>query len=159
MPIGLSTLGRLAPLRIRPGAAFSSRCFRAGLLPLAVGVAGCSNDCNRDGAATATRYEDGLNPSPGAYETSPAAGPYLNFSSGQRWELVHGLATVPVPDAFVSFQRCPTLATCDAADDETGGFARAAGNVVVFEELNEDVVVVRNDTCADLFLRVVLSAP
>jgi hypothetical protein len=74
----------------------------------------------------------------------------LDFPPGRRYELVHRLRGSPTHiGAFVSFE--PTaLATGN-------NIAQAAGNQAVIERADESVVWVRNDTCADLFLRVEIS--
>jgi hypothetical protein len=124
-----------------------------------VTAAGCGTDCRRGDDGPPLRFDGGNSPAAGFYETSPAAGPYLDFPSGRRWELVHGLGAVPSTAAYLSFQRCPLEVPCEPGDEERGGYAEAAGNAVVFENATEEVVVLRNDTCADFFLRVELRAP
>jgi hypothetical protein len=122
-------------------------------------MAGCGTNCQRGSEQAATLHEGGRMSSPGFYETSPVAGPYLDFSSGKRWELVHGLGATPSHDAFISFQRCPIQEPCEAGDNEVGGYTNAAGNAVIFEDVNAQSVTLRNDTCADFFLRVELRLP
>ena len=93
------------------------------------------------------------------YETSAAGGEYLHFPAGRRFDLMHGLGRTPEKfTSYVSFQRVPGSED-DSGEENTGNFAEAAGNMVVYECLDEERVRVRNDTCAEFYLRVVLEAP
>lgn len=90
------------------------------------------------------------------YETSKPFGEYLHFPGGRRFDLIHGLGAAPgAPQGFLSFERIPGEAS---DDDNTGNFAAAAGNQFVVECIDEERVRVRNDTCAESYLRVELVA-
>lgn len=101
-------------------------------------------------------FEGGVSdPEAGVYESSAVGGSYLPFGPGQSYSFAHGLGTTPRGlSAFLSISACPL---CEGAD--VGFFASAAGNEVVWEAADAEHVVVRNDTCADFFVRVVLSLP
>ncbi|SRR5690606_4515324 len=93
------------------------------------------------------------------YETSEAGGEYLHFPAGRRFDLMHGLGRPPEKfTSYVSFERVPGTGD-DSGEENTGNFAEASGNIVVYECLDENRVRVRNDTCAEFYLRVVLEAP
>ncbi len=125
----------------------------------AASVAACTAPCGRDDGGEPVPYRDGIRQGDG-YWTSPPEGPYLRFESGVSYEIFHELGAPPQTiDAMLSFQRCPMLTPCSAEDDETGGATFSAGNLVIVDDVNSESVIVRNDTCADLFLRVTLLDP
>jgi len=122
---------------------------------LALGANGCGT-CDT-GGQQAIEYRGGnSNPEEGVYETSLPFGEYLHFPAGRRFDLMHGLGAAPDDvSAFLSFERVPGEGS---SDDNTGNFAPAAGNQFVIECIDEERVRVRNDTCAESYLRVVLEA-
>ena len=134
----------------------------AAVAMLALLSAGCGS-CETGGQA-AIEYRGGHNniipdedpPAVRWYETSAPFGEYLHFPAGRRFDLIHALDAPPHDvQAFLSFERIPGEAS---KDDNTGNFAQAAGNQFVVECIDEERVRVRNDTCADGYLRVVLVA-
>jgi hypothetical protein len=129
---------------------------------LALLAAGCGS-CDT-GGQTPIEYRGGKNnlvegeppPDTRVYETSEPFGEYLHFPAGRRYDLIHGLGVAPrAPLAFLSFERIPGEAS---KDDNTGNFAQASGNQFVVECIDEERVRVRNDTCAEGYLRVELIA-
>jgi hypothetical protein len=68
---------------------------------------------------------------------------------------MHDLVTTPyLVTSYIAFNR-----VIEQDDDgNTGNYAESAGNQVVVECQDEERVRVRNDTCADMYLRVVLEA-
>jgi len=127
---------------------------------VALSATGCGT-CDTGGQKPIEFNGGNSSPSDGSYETSKPFGEYLHFPAGRRFDLMHGLGTAPsIVSAFLSFQRVPGGESDDdnADDDNTGNFAAAAGNQVVFECIDEERVRVRNDTCAESYLRVVLVA-
>ncbi len=115
-----------------------------GVAPLSTGC--LSSDCDRDGGRP-QRYSGGNTNAGGSfYESSRIEGPLLYFPSGRTYRLEHGLSEVPVEySVVVSFTEHPL---------EGGGVAESAGNQAVVEDINEDYIQVRNDTCADFFMRL-----
>ncbi len=84
------------------------------------------------------------------YETSPWGGPYLHFPGGRRYRIYHGLGQVPpVVNTYVAFHESPIPGN---------NVSENTGNQGVIEDVNADYIQIRNDTCADLYLRVVASA-
>ncbi len=115
-----------------------------GVAGLAAAPAGCGAPCDRsnDGNPPIV-FREGR--STGAeFETAPPGGPHLFFPGGRRYALVHGL-TPP-----------PTLGTVSIAlaFAEDGSTSPASGNEVVVQEVTDEHVVVKNDTCADFYLYV-----
>jgi len=106
------------------------------------------------------RYEDGhVLPSGNVYETSVPTGPFLSFGGGKTYDLVHGLGVVPTSvQGYVSF--VPELTEDgDPLDIDTpNNLAETAGNQLVIERWDDEIVRVRNDTCGEFYLRVVLVA-
>ena len=90
------------------------------------------------------------------YETSQPFAEYLHCPGGRRFDLVHNLGVAPYSvQGYLSFERVPGEG---ADNDNTGNFAEAAGNQFVIECIDDQRVRVRNDTCAETYLRVVLFA-
>jgi len=121
-------------------------------------MTGCS-PCNYRGQE-AERYEGGrVLPSGTSYETGAPDEPLLPFPAGQTYELVHGLGVVPTSvQGYVSF--APELTEDgDPLDlNQPNNIAETAGNQLVIERWDDEIVRVRNDTCASFYLRVVLVA-
>lgn len=101
------------------------------------------------------------------YETGAWDEPFLHFPSGRSYDLEHELSAAPGQlQAYLSFSECPfsrSVKNAGAAprceqpdDDDTGpGIAESAGNQAIFEVVSDERVRVRNDTCAEFYLRVV----
>lgn len=122
------------------------------LVALLAGV-GCETSCG-DSDQRAISYADGQVTSygeRGVYQTSPLDGTWLHFPSQRRFVLEHGLGTTDVAVAA-------SLAFNEHPFDRGTGFSAAAGDEVVVEEIGEDSIQVRNDTCAEFFLHVRVEA-
>jgi hypothetical protein len=86
------------------------------------------------------------------YETSPEDGPFLPFEGATDLHLRHELGFKPYKfNIYLSFNERPT-------DQGNGGFAPSAGNQTVILSVDEHEMRIRNDTCADYFIRVVAIA-
>ena len=109
-----------------------------------------SIQCERDGQDTIEFKGGSTNASGTVYESARVDGEYLHFPRGREYALHHGLQGVPNSfKAFLSFTPEPLLGS---------GFTESAGNQVVYEEVSDEIVIVRNDTCAEFYLRVELRA-
>ena len=134
----------------------------AAVAMLALLSAGCGS-CETGGQAAIEYWGGTTNIIPGEappevrrYETSLPFAEYLHFPAGRRFDLMHRLDAAPYDvQAFLSFERIPGEAS---EDDNTGNFAQASGNQFVVECIDDERVRVRNDTCAEGYLRVVLVA-
>jgi len=113
----------------------------------AVALAGCGS-CDTTGQ-TPISYRDGTtNDSRTHYESSRIDAEYLHFPAGRVYDLEHDLRAAPFSvTAYLSF----------APNPSDGGFAESAGNQAIFNA-DDSVVRVRNDTCAEFYLRVVAEA-
>jgi hypothetical protein len=108
---------------------------------------GCSPPCETS-TSEAVTYDGGTKAN-GVYESSAINGQYLHFPGGRRYALRHGLSTTPqVISIFVAFEEYPL---------KENNFSPAAGNQAVIEVVDSEIVQVRNDTCDDLYVRVVAS--
>ncbi|MCH2109184.1 MAG: hypothetical protein MK135_07640 [Polyangiaceae bacterium] len=111
--------------------------------------------CSVNGQA-AQRYTGGtVLPSGYTYESSAVDAPLLHFPAGRVYEFEHGLGARPVTiNTYVSF--CEQLGRC-AENDLTapGNIAESAGNQAVIEEWNDEFIRIRNDTCAEFYVRLV----
>ena len=88
----------------------------------------------------------------GVYETSPAAGPFLPFEGGTVWHLHHALGRVPTSvQLYTSFSAHPN-------ESYAGGSSPTAGNETLILDVDENDLVVKNDTCSGFWLRVVATA-
>lgn len=110
-------------------------------------VFGCSPPCETSDTEAVT-YDGGTTAN-GVYESSAIDGQYLHFPGGRRYALRHGLGTKPqLVDVYVAFEEYPL---------KQNNISPAAGNQAVIEVVDTEIVQLRNDTCDDLYLRVVAS--
>lgn len=84
------------------------------------------------------------------FESSPIDGPFLPFEGAAIWHFHHGLGARP-------YQVDVTLAFTDRPEDG-GGSAASAGNLALVQKTSEDEIVIKSDTCASYFIRVVAHA-
>lgn len=130
--------------------------FAFGLTSSSAGGLGCS-DCRVNGQEP-IRYEGGaINQSRTIFQSSRVGEAFLHFPQGRVYQFYHGLGRAPVTvDVFVSF--------CDDLENPTAScrarnFAPSSGNLAVFEEHNDEMIQIRNDTCENgLYVRVVAIA-
>lgn len=134
---------------------------------IVLGTGGClDGECERHDSDP-LEYRGGNTLAGEYYETGTLEEPFLYFPAGRMYELVHGLGEAPTElHAYLAFAECPLSSSvrnpggaprCEPVDAESGGggFAEAAGNQALFEVRDDRVVLVRNDTCAEFYLRVV----
>lgn len=91
------------------------------------------------------------------YETARPDEEMLHFPQGRIYELHHGLGYQPLDiDIFLSFAKRLT-ATGDTEDKtKPNNIAETAGNQAVIQAWNDEFITVRNDTCAEFYLRAVI---
>jgi len=120
-----------------------------------LGLSGCGSCKTRGQEPIEYRGGHTIPPDNLVYETSAPFGEYLHFPAGRTYDLMHELAATPyLVASYIAFNR-----VIEQDDDgNTGNYAESAGNQVVVECQDEERVRVRNDTCADMYLRVVLEA-
>jgi hypothetical protein len=106
-------------------------------------VTACSPPC-QTADTDPVRFKDGkADPSGTNYESSAMSGPYLHFPGGRRYQLEHHLKRAPfVVQTYLSF------------DESGGSFSESAGNQTVIDFVDDQIIQVRNDTCAEFWLRV-----
>jgi hypothetical protein len=135
--------------------------------PLLLTSACLEPQCDRHNGAP-VEYRGGNTLGDGQYyETGSLEDPFLYFPAGRSYELVHGLRQAPSEmHAYLAFAECPLSKSvrtpgrkprCEPVDAESGGggFSESAGNETLFEVRDDRVILVRNDTCAEFYLRVV----
>lgn len=114
---------------------------------------GCGNTCETADSDEYVRYNGGNAIGGGTqYESSSWDGEWLYFPPGRRFVLVHNLGFVPTTvHTYLSFSA--------RQDDPDAGINRTegSGNQVIIETVDQEIVQVRNDTCAEFYLRVVAS--
>ncbi len=120
----------------------------AGSVALAVGLAGLTGcGCGKESGRTVL-YTDGV-VIDGEYRSSPVEGPWLHFPGGRRYQLAHHLGTEPTRyEAYLAFE-----------ERNPSEFTIGSGNSARFRAVDDQYLVIENDTCAGFYLRVVASAP
>jgi len=112
---------------------------------------GCGPSCQ----PTDRVVEEGIRDLEGpvrTFETSAAEGPFLPFEGGTTLRIRHGLGMNPHDvDVSLSFTERPLEAA-------KGGYSQAAGNQAIVLRHNADEISVKNDSCANYYIRVVIVA-
>lgn len=92
------------------------------------------------------------------YETARPDEEMLHFPQGRTYELHHGLGYQPLDiNIFLSFRSRLSASDDDRLDKtEPNNLAETAGNQAVIEAWNDEYITVRNDTCAEFYLRAVI---
>ena len=80
------------------------------------------------------------------FESAPDRGPLTHFPAKTELMFEHGLGVKPLLyKAYLSFRPEGT------ADDGGGSISDAAGNAVLYECVDNKVIVIKNDTCERSF--------
>ena len=122
-------------------------------LILASWATGCSSlgPCDRSDDSNPPDLYDGGTVEDGSYMSSPWTGPFLSFAGGQRYELRHGLGCLP------RFLAC--WASFSSTGISSGSIAPPAGNMCVVQEITDERIVIKNDTCSDMYVLVTAWSP
>jgi hypothetical protein len=157
----LDVPSRLAPFA-RTLRGYAALALSASALPACL-----EEQCERH-AGDPLEYRGGNTSANGEYyETNSLDEPFLHFPTGRTYDLVHGLGAPPASfHAYLAFSECPLSKSvrnpggspsCEPVDAESGGggFAEGSGNEAIFEVRSDEVLTIRNDTCAEFYLRVV----
>jgi hypothetical protein len=128
------------------------------LVPLSGGAGlGCDTSCDDGGdkGDPPVVYEGGsTNAALSYYESDTWDGPYLKFPPQRTYDFHHGLGRRPSAVlSYVGFSESPL-----GSSNGNGNISEAAGNEVIIEWVDEQVVRVRNDTCETFYLRLVALA-
>ncbi len=108
-------------------------------------LSGCG--CGKENDRTVV-FADGLVVG-NEYQSSAVEGPWLHFPGGRRYHLIHFLGAAPTRyEAYLAFE-----------EYDPSEFTIGTGNSARFREVNDEYLVVENDTCAGFYLRVVASIP
>jgi hypothetical protein len=121
------------------------------VLGSAVAGAGCQ-DCNTS-ATEAVNFDQGITTADRLhYESSPSTGEWLHFPAGRAYDLKHNLR----PGSY-DVHSYVTFPDSHGQGNNPSNFAEAAGNQVIFEpeKAEPGTIRVRNDTCAEFYVRVV----
>jgi hypothetical protein len=128
-------------------------------LAAAIALGAASTGCETFWPATCDRSEEGNPPvrytggtaEDGLYMSSPWDGELLWFPGGMRYDLVHELGTTPRwVQGWLSFERYGTT--------DGGKLGPPAGNQLVIVKMDDTVIRVANDSCADYWLLVTAGA-
>ena len=115
-------------------------------------TASCGPPCETANDDPVRVTEGTVDASGTVYESSTWAGPYLHFPGGRRYQLEHHLGRAPtMVTTYLSFDQEPMPG---------GNASESAGNQAVIERVDDEIIQVRNDTCAEFWLRVTaIAAP
>lgn len=132
----------------------SAALVSSALIPCASTLSVACSPCNPNGHEP-IRYTDGK-ATGDIYETGMTTDEMLHFPSGRIYELEHHLGVCPpVILPYISFVPRPISGEAQSRVDN---FAIAAGNEALVEGCDKEIIRLRNDTCADFYLRVVAVA-
>lgn len=128
------------------------RVALAAAIALAVASTGCETfyprTCDRSEEDNPPVRYTGGTAEDGLYMSSPWDGELLWFPGGMRYDLVHELGTTPrLVQGWLSFDRYGTT--------DGGKLGEPTGNQLVVVKVDDTVVRVANDSCADYWLLVV----
>lgn len=137
----------------RLGHALRSIALAAGLGAVAVvaplGSAGCfTNACDGDFQV----FSAGQLADEGTWQTSPIAGSWLRFPARRAY----WLDTTPLgrfPREVLVW-----VSTMERPNEGAGSFTQASGNLALVSGVTDRGLLLTNDSCAELFVRVVVKA-
>ncbi len=137
--------------------------MRSGLQLLSLSVLTFSTACTvcNPGGQEPQRFTAGNVSADGtSYETGGVYEPMLAFPSGRRYDIVHGLGKVPsTVNSYVSFSPQLDPESEDEGSLSLNNISESAGNQVVIERWDDEIVRIRNDTCIqEFYVRLVLTA-
>lgn len=128
--------------------------MRALLAAVAILASLAAQGCGPSCQPSERVIEEGIRIESGPYrefQTSAPEGPYLPFEGGTMLRIRHGLGVVPgAPAVYISFTERPLEAY-------KGGYSQAAGNQAITLRHDAEEVAIKNDSCANYFIRVVIS--
>jgi hypothetical protein len=128
-----------------------------GACAVALFAVGCGINCDRNPDEPAVDYRGGVTTSMG-YDSTPDGenSPWLTFPAGRTYRFFHDLGGPPRHiDAYLAFAE-----RCGAGARKVERYTNGAGNQVTIEDnTHPDYFEVRNDTCAEVCLRVYASDP
>lgn len=111
-------------------------------------LAACSpSTCERTGQKPQLFSGGRTNPSKTHYETSALDGTYLFYPGGRTYKFPHGFGRIP--DDFLIYGTF-----VDEPHKHGALVAPLAGNQAGFLGADDEFITIRNDTCAEVFIRV-----
>lgn len=127
-------------------------------LALGLGASSCSSPCDSsDDGNPPDLFTAGSVACAGntcRYETSSWHGELLHFPGGKRYDLEHHLGVEPT-DVHVYLAFTPDGV---GRDEQSAAVAPSAGSSSVIQLVNDRVIRVKNDTCAEFWVRVTAEA-
>jgi hypothetical protein len=140
---------------------------------IAIACAGCPNGnplglgptiCDRSIGSNPARNYCGGTTYDGVYETTPWSGfdknkvpiTWLPWRGGQHYTLLHGLGCVPTDiNAYLAFSEKGLSVETDAGPADVT--SNASGDSFGIIEVDNERIVIGNDSCVDFFIRVTAS--
>lgn len=134
-------------------------CTAVLALAAALGASACGSQCDRHPDESPITHDGGTTDQhEHTYMSSPWSGPWLIFPPGRTYRFEHHLGGTPsIPLAYFAFSANPVPAPNGAG--AAGGFTQAGGNQATFQNIGPEFVDIRNDTCSEVYVLVVLAAP
>lgn len=119
---------------------------------------GCS-DCAVQGQDPVVYTAGTLNESGTVYETMGPMEEMLHLPEGRIYDIPHGMGVRPATiDIFLSFRSQLTTEGNTGDEVKPNNVAPTAGNQAVIEAWDENFIRIRNDTCSEFYMRVVILA-
>jgi hypothetical protein len=122
-----------------------------GVMALSDGLLGCDLGCDKEDDEPMPYVYGRVNVDRTIYETNDWNESFVKFSAGRRLSIEHGLGGEPEIFTWLAFDPLPFAQKRSAAE--------SAGNMVIILKNQDGVIVVRNDTCQDFWLRLVAISP
>ena len=118
-------------------------------------AAGCyGHICDGDTVIYGRNANEGHLIDPNTWESSAIDGDWLAFPKQRVYVVeLHDLGD-RLPEVIIPY----VSAQANPIHDEGGNFVLAAGNLTEISDTEKGKVVLKNDTCADYYLRVVIQA-
>lgn len=120
--------------------------FSAGVLAAALASSGCDSPCDTGGDEASTVDVTSVMPVGNLYASNAWDEAFFPFPPGKTYRFHHGLGTA---DIFVvvnvSFEEYPL---------PDSNVSQASGDEALIEAVDSELIQVRNDTCAELWVRV-----
>lgn len=124
-------------------------------LAMADGLLGCDTSCDKENEAEPRLYEGGVrSPTCTSYQTNAFDQEYLDFPAGRRWAIRHGLGDLR--EKVWQVKSYVAFVEAGLPEGKVGNTAESAGNQVIIQSVDDEFVVVRNDTCEHFWLRLVV---
>ena len=98
-------------------------------------------------------FEPSMLTDEGIYYSAPYGGPYQFFPGGRTLHFKHGLGKTPVPSSFSYYLAFEPKGQAD------NPLAIGPGNAAELVGLDDEEIAIKNDTCSEFYLWLVVEPP